>query len=112
MTIDVLPGPDTVVLTRRVEPGCEEAFEDVLRGFANEAMQVAGHEGANILSPEPDGRSASMLVVQRQFRSAPRSQAQIDSDVRVRLVSQVGCPASAGSPPALSPTTPNLSCYC
>jgi hypothetical protein len=33
VTIDVLPGPDTVVLTRRVEPGCEEAFEDVLRGL-------------------------------------------------------------------------------
>ncbi len=43
--------PVTVAVTRRVKPGCEEAFEAIIKGFVAAAMTFEGHLGVNVLRP-------------------------------------------------------------
>ncbi len=43
--------PVTVVISRRVKPGCEEAFEKFISGITATAMTFEGHLGANVFRP-------------------------------------------------------------
>lgn len=43
--------PVTVIRSRRVRPGQEATFEDIMRGFIAAAARFPGHEGATILRP-------------------------------------------------------------
>lgn len=43
--------PVTVCVSRRVKPGCEAAFEEVILGITKAAMAFEGHLGANIFRP-------------------------------------------------------------
>jgi hypothetical protein len=43
--------PVTVVISRRVKPGCEEAFEKFISGITKAAMTFEGHLGANVFRP-------------------------------------------------------------
>jgi uncharacterized protein len=47
--------PVTVVVLRRVKPGCEADFEEVILGITKAAMTFEGHLGVNIFRPiNPD----------------------------------------------------------
>ncbi|PZS32309.1 MAG: antibiotic biosynthesis monooxygenase [Pseudonocardiales bacterium] len=85
-TSDPRPQPVTVVLTRRVKPGSEQAFEAVLHRIADQAVRFPGHEGVTILRPEPDGRTAYVLVL--HFRSKLELQAWTTSSVRATLLAE------------------------
>lgn len=43
--------PVTVSVTRRIKPGCETAFEEVLLGIISAAMSFDGHLGVNVFRP-------------------------------------------------------------
>jgi uncharacterized protein len=43
--------PVTVVITRKVKPGCEKAFEKFISGITAAAMTFEGHLGANVFRP-------------------------------------------------------------
>ena len=43
--------PVTVVITRRVKPGCEPAFEKFISGITASAMTFKGHLGTNVFRP-------------------------------------------------------------
>ncbi len=54
---DAADPPVTVVVSRRVKPGCEEAFEKFISGITAAAMTFKGHLGTNVFrpsSPEDD----------------------------------------------------------
>ncbi len=46
-----LDPPVTVVITRRVKPGCERAFEEFISGITAAAMTFEGHLGTNVFRP-------------------------------------------------------------
>ena len=48
---DSVDPPVTVVVSRRVKPGCKEAFEKFISGIAAAAMTFEGHLGTNIFRP-------------------------------------------------------------
>jgi hypothetical protein len=43
--------PVTVCVLRRVKPGYEAEFEEIITGICNAAMQFEGHLGVNIFRP-------------------------------------------------------------
>ena len=43
--------PVTVVISRRVKPGCEAAFEKFISGITAAAMTFEGHLGTNVFRP-------------------------------------------------------------
>ena len=43
--------PVTVVVSRQVKPGCEQAFEEFISGITAAAMTFEGHLGTNIFRP-------------------------------------------------------------
>ncbi|VEP15601.1 conserved hypothetical protein [Hyella patelloides LEGE 07179] len=43
--------PVTVVISRRVKPGCEAAFEKFMSGITSAAMTFEGHLGTNVFRP-------------------------------------------------------------
>ncbi|GAB4525203.1 MAG: antibiotic biosynthesis monooxygenase [Pleurocapsa sp.] len=43
--------PVTVVITRKVKPGCEQAFEKFISGITQAAMTFEGHLGTNVFRP-------------------------------------------------------------
>ena len=51
MDKDSVDPPVTVVISRRVKPGCEEAFEEFISGITAAAMTFEGHLGVNIFRP-------------------------------------------------------------
>ncbi|GFE68037.1 antibiotic biosynthesis monooxygenase [Chroococcus sp. FPU101] len=48
---ELLDPPITVSITRRVKPGCEQAFEEYVSGITAAAMTFEGHLGATIIRP-------------------------------------------------------------
>ena len=43
--------PVTVVVTRKVKPGCKKAFEEFISGITAAAMTFEGHLGTNVFRP-------------------------------------------------------------
>jgi len=56
----------TVVITRAVREGSEEAFEATLRAFIPKSLTFPGHLGVFMLRPPPGGREFGAVL---QFRS-------------------------------------------
>lgn len=48
---DSVDPPVTVVISRKVKPGCEEAFEKFISGITAAAMTFEGHLGTNVFRP-------------------------------------------------------------
>lgn len=48
---EIFDPPVTVSITRRVKPGCEQAFEEYISGITAAAMTYEGHLGATIIRP-------------------------------------------------------------
>jgi uncharacterized protein len=89
----VVAEPVTVLLTRRVRPGSEEAFEAVVQRLAAAAERRPGFEGVTMLRPDPGGRAAYAIVV--RFRSAAQMSAWLDSAERAALVAEADRHADA-----------------
>jgi antibiotic biosynthesis monooxygenase (ABM) superfamily enzyme len=49
------PGPVTLVLSRQVKAGHEQAFEEVLRQLAVAVRAQSGHLAVTTLAPRPGG---------------------------------------------------------
>jgi uncharacterized protein len=58
--------PITVIITRAVREGSEEAFEATLRDFIPKSVTFPGHLGVFMLRPPPGGREFGAVL---QFRS-------------------------------------------
>ena len=43
--------PVTVIITRKVKPGCKKAFEKFISGITSAAMTFEGHLGTNVFRP-------------------------------------------------------------
>lgn len=48
---NLLDPPVTVVITRKVKPGCKKAFEKFIAGITSAAMTFEGHLGTNVFRP-------------------------------------------------------------
>ena len=48
---DTVDPPVTIVITRRVKPGCKKAFEKFISGITASAMTFEGHLGTNVFRP-------------------------------------------------------------
>ena len=48
---NLIDPPVTVIISRRVKPGCEEAFEKFISGITAAAMTFDGHLGTNVFRP-------------------------------------------------------------
>jgi uncharacterized protein len=59
-------GPITIIITRAVREGSEEAFEATLRAFIPKSVTFPGHLGVFILRPPPGGREFGAVL---QFRT-------------------------------------------
>ena len=46
-------GPLSVVVTRRIKPGCERAYEELVKGIHEAIGGFDGYLGSHILSPTP-----------------------------------------------------------
>lgn len=54
--------PVTVVISQLVKPGCEQAYEQWMRGIANEAMKFEGHLGINKIRPQKGTRPEYVTI--------------------------------------------------
>jgi uncharacterized protein len=78
--------PVTVLLTRRVRPGSEEAFESVVQRLATAAERRPGFAGVTMLRPELGGRAEYAIVV--RFQSAAQLTTWLDSAERAALLAE------------------------
>ncbi len=112
-------GPATIVLSRAVMPGHEQAFEAVLHRLAAEARAFPGHQGLTVLRPQPRGPATYTIVA--HFATWQDLDAWLSSDARAQLVAEAdlhsagalrtrylsgleGWLAAPGSPVVLPPT--------
>lgn len=72
-------GPVTTTVTRRVKPGHEQAYEQVLEGFIAAASRFPGYVGVEVF--RPDGAGGDYRTVYR-FDSADHLRDWLDSDER------------------------------
>jgi hypothetical protein len=79
-------GPATLLLSRAVLPGHEQAFEAVLHRLAAEARTFPGHQGLTVLRPQPHGPATYTIVA--HFATGQDMDAWLASDARARLVAE------------------------
>ncbi len=87
-------GPSTLVLSRAVTPGHEEAFEAVLRRLATEASAFPGHQGLTVLRPQPGGAATYTIVA--HFATRQGMNAWLASDARAGLVAEADLHSAGG----------------
>ena len=91
---EVADGPATLVLSRAVMPGHEQAFEEVLRRLAAAVRAFPGQQGLTVLRPQPGGPLTYTIVA--HFATQPDMDAWLSSDVRARLVAEADGHAAGG----------------
>lgn len=84
--------PVTLVLSRTVRAGHEQAFEDVLRQLAAAVRRQPGHLAVATLAPPPGGPRIYTIV--SHFASQPDADAWLADPTRARLVAKAGLHAS------------------
>jgi uncharacterized protein len=62
-----------VAVTRQVKPGCESAFEEVLRVFARESLRESGTTGVHLIAPVPGAKRCEYGIL-RSFANEEASQ--------------------------------------
>lgn len=87
-------GPATIVLSRAVMPGHEQAFEAVLHRLAAEARAFPGHQGLTVLRPQPRGPATYTVVA--HFATWQDLDAWLSSDARARLVAEAALHSAGG----------------
>ncbi len=80
--------PVTVVITRRVKAGHEEAYEQWLTRLINEAKRMPGYLGTSVQRPGPTGPREYTSIY--RFGSVAHLQAFEQSESRARLLAEVG----------------------
>ncbi len=60
--IDEKDPPVTVVITRKVKPGCKKAFEKFISGITASAMTFDGHLGTNVFRPSNPRDSTYRII--------------------------------------------------
>lgn len=79
--------PVTVSVSRRVKPGCEEAFEKILLEIIAAAMSFEGHLGVNVF--RPSDRDAPEYRVIFKFDRMSNLHRWEESEVRHKLLARV-----------------------
>jgi len=79
--------PVTVVITRRVRPGHEAAYEDWLRRFTEDSRTLAGYLGVSIQRPGPTGPRDYTSVI--RFDGVQSLRAFERSELRARYLAEV-----------------------
>lgn len=72
--------PVTVVVSRLVKPGCEQAYEQWIKGITQEAMKFEGHLGIHVIRPPTDTYPEYVLIF--KFDQYANLKKWIDSEVR------------------------------
>ena len=60
---DLADPPVTVVITRKVKPGCKKAFEKFISGITASAMTFEGHLGANVFRPSNPKDNEYQIII-------------------------------------------------
>jgi antibiotic biosynthesis monooxygenase (ABM) superfamily enzyme len=76
----------TLVLSRQVTPGHEQAFEQVLHTLATEVGRQPGHLDLTVIKPSQGGERTYTIV--SRFASRSAADAWIASEARARLVAE------------------------
>jgi uncharacterized protein len=76
----------TLVLSREVKPGHEEAFEHVLHKLADEVRRWPGHLDLTVIEPSPEGQRVYTIV--SRFASQAAADGWVKSETRARLVAE------------------------
>jgi hypothetical protein len=79
--------PVTVVVTRRVKPGCEQAYEAWLGRLIDASRQMRGYLGTNVHRPPPGGPREYTSVF--RFDGVETLRAFEESEVRRRALEEV-----------------------
>jgi uncharacterized protein len=82
-----MEAPVTVVSTRLVKPGCEDAFEEWLKGIGAAANQFPGLLGRNVVRPRDASHPEYVIIF--QFDSDAHLKGWIDSDARREWLAKV-----------------------
>jgi antibiotic biosynthesis monooxygenase (ABM) superfamily enzyme len=80
-------GPATVVVSRRVRPGCEEAFQAWAEGFEREMARFPGHVNCQFVPPVGVAQPEWVFVF--TFDSPWSLQAWVSSPIRAHWLAQV-----------------------
>ena len=72
--------PVTVVISRRVKPGCEAAFEKFISGITATAMTFEGHLGTNVFRPNSPADNEYQIIF--KFDRASNLQIWEESECR------------------------------
>ncbi len=72
--------PVTVVISRRVKPGCEAAFEKFISGITATAMTFEGHLGTNVFRPNSSADNEYQIIF--KFDRASNLQVWEESECR------------------------------
>jgi len=78
--------PVTLVLTRAVKAGHEQAFEEVLHRLAAEVRRQPGHLDLTVLAPQPGGPRIYTIV--SHFASRAAADAWLASQARAQLIAE------------------------
>ena len=87
-------GPATIVLSRAVIPGHEQAFEAILHRLAAEARAFPGHQGLTVLRPQPQGPATYTIIA--HFATRQDMDAWLSSGTRARLVAEADAHSPGG----------------
>ncbi len=79
--------PATVVVSRKVRPGCEDAFREWAFGFEQEMARFPGHVNCQFVPPVGDAQPEWVFVF--TFDSARSLQAWVASPTRAQWLTQV-----------------------
>lgn len=77
-----------IAITRRVKPGCEEAFEERLKQFAHESLTVPGTTGVQLITPQSESGPREFGIL-RSFKDTIAKDAFYQSDVFSRWTSDI-----------------------
>jgi len=81
-----MAAPVTLVLTRAVKAGHEQAFEEVLHRLAAEVRRQPGHLDLTVLAPQPGGPRIYTIV--SHFASRAAADAWLASQARAQLIAE------------------------
>ena len=87
MTLPQDTEPVTVVVTRRVKPGREAAYEAWLERLLADARSLPGYLGTTVQRPPPGGREYTSIF---RFDTVGHLRGFEESDLRRRALSEVG----------------------
>src|SRR5690242_8100958 len=88
-----LAAPPTLVLSRAVKAGHEQAFENVLHRLAAEVRRQPGHLDLTVLAPRPGGPRIYTIV--SHFASRAAADAWLASQARAQLIAEADLHAAS-----------------